>query len=182
MLVGDRWRADGVIRPLRSKTPDVRLDVPGCGAYPAGKIGVLRLELACGVDDSGGRAVQALRHFPHIRQQLLGVRLELLGECQADIVVAPAAFGLHHTVPQTRIGLPHLITESGQPLSPISQTIRIQPDLSVHVPPRRSDSAAATHSEPSRLPHLFSLRNPRPRMTPTTSTYVTVASNLIHTS
>ncbi len=92
----------------------------------------MRYELASGVHYSGGRAAQTLLHGPYAGQQIVGLRLELTGERDTQIVVAPTAFSLRQGIAQSGIGLPHAVPELGQPRSPISQAVRIQPDL-VHV-------------------------------------------------
>jgi hypothetical protein len=124
--------------------------VVGGSADPAGAEHVLFFESACGVHYSGCRALQALLHRPQMGQQLVGMRLELLGERETEIVVAPTAVGMRQGIAQSRIGLPNAVPEFGQPRSPISQLVRIQPNIIVHLAiTLRSGSAVATQPEPS---------------------------------
>ncbi len=131
-----RRRARAVVQPQQSRLSGLRMHARSRGIYPGSTVDILCLELACSIGHSDGRTVQALRHRLDIGQQLIGMRFELLGERQAQIVVAPTTLGLRQAIPQSRIGLPHPVTEFGQPCSPLSQTGQVQPCFTVHVPPR----------------------------------------------
>ncbi|MGK8506920.1 hypothetical protein ACRS5S_02310 [Nocardia asiatica] len=109
----------------------------------------MHFEMVCRVPYSSGRTVQAFLHRPQIDQQLVGVRFEFLGERETEIVVAPAAFGMSQGIAQSGISLTHAVPEFGQPRSPISQAVRIQPNLTVHVVSPRSGSVVAAQPEPS---------------------------------
>ncbi|MFR9774075.1 hypothetical protein [Nocardia sp. SC052] len=93
-----RRRAGRVIRRKRGRTPGSRILTYRRGGQPGGVTGILCIEFLCDTDYSGRRAVQPIRHRPHIGEHLIGMRCELLGELTAHIVVAPATLGLFQAI------------------------------------------------------------------------------------
>ncbi len=129
-----RLRTGRTIEPRPGAISGSRTWIFGRGGQPSGNSGVLCVEFACDVGDSGGGTAQALPHCLHIGQNLADVRCELLGERAAHVVVAPATFGLFQAIAQSGMGLLHPVGEFGQPYAPLAQNCQVQSKFAAHIP------------------------------------------------